>query len=220
MPYWLEQLDRSHRRHDEQMRNLCAATRRVAQGSYGQDDQEAITEAVDYLLRAVPRHFGDEEESLFPRLTAALPEIAAELARLADEHRTHEALHLKLNELWARASKGDRAAARALDDEAQRLASAYARHVTEEDALFARVIPAITEDEDRTIMDEMDARRGRGGGGGGGGGGRGGGGGGRGGGGRGGGRGGGGGGGRDRARVTCGARATAPAPSGCPGRAR
>ncbi|MCE9573724.1 MAG: hemerythrin domain-containing protein, partial [Deltaproteobacteria bacterium] len=170
MPYWLEQLDRAHRRHDEQMRNLCTATRRVAQGNYGQEDQEAITEAVDYLLRAVPRHFGDEEESLFPRLTARVPDLAPALAQLADEHRTHEALHLKLNELWARASKGDKAAARGLDDEAQRLASLYARHVSEEDALFARVVQAITEDEDRTIMDEMDARRGRGPGGGGGGG--------------------------------------------------
>jgi hemerythrin-like domain-containing protein len=196
MPYWLEKLEASHRRHDEHMRALVASTRRIAQGGFTGDDQRVIEDAVDFLLRSVPRHFADEEETLFPRVRTLRPELADEIDRIVTEHREHEAHHMRLAALWAKASGGDRSAARGLDDEAQRLASLYERHVADEDALFVRLQELFTDGDDHAMQQEMERRRGRGGGGGGGGGGgRGGGGGGRGGGG-GGGRGGGGGGGR------------------------
>ena len=139
MPYWLDKLAASHRRHDEHMHALVGATRRVAGGGFTSDDQAAVEDAIDYLLRSAPRHFADEEESLFPRLRAKRPDLADDLARIATEHREHEAMHMRLGALWAKASGGDRSAARALDDEAQRLASLYERHVAEEDAIFTRI---------------------------------------------------------------------------------
>src|SRR5512143_151832 len=139
LPYWLEKLEAAHRRHDEHMRALVAATRRVEQGGFTPEDQAAVEEAIDYLLRSVPRHFADEEESLFPRVLAQRPALKAELDRLVTEHREHEALHMRIAALWPRAIAGDRSAARGLDDEAQRLASSYERHVAEEDGLFVRL---------------------------------------------------------------------------------
>src|SRR5215471_4126653 len=104
MPYWLEKMEASHRRHDEHMRALIGATRRVAQGGFTAEDQAALDLAIDFFLRAASRHFADEEETLFPRLRAKRPDLAPALARIAKEHREHEAMHMRLGALWAKAA--------------------------------------------------------------------------------------------------------------------
>src|SRR5579862_6600801 len=103
MPYWFDKMEASHRRHDEHVRALVSATRRVAQGGFTADDQAALEGAIDFFLRAAPRHFADEEETLFPRLRAARPELTPALDRIATEHREHEAMHMRLGALWAKA---------------------------------------------------------------------------------------------------------------------
>ncbi|HUJ61872.1 MAG TPA: hemerythrin domain-containing protein, partial [Kofleriaceae bacterium] len=65
----LAQLDRSHRRHDDVVAGLLAAARRLAAGRPEAGDLDAVHGAVAYFLRAVPRHFLDEEGSVFPRLS-------------------------------------------------------------------------------------------------------------------------------------------------------
>ena len=70
----LAQLDRSHRRHDEVMTGLLAAARRLAAGRPEPTDLATVQDAVRYFERAVPRHFLDEEGSVFPRLSTRRPE--------------------------------------------------------------------------------------------------------------------------------------------------
>src|SRR5215470_18894462 len=82
----LAQLERSHRRHDDVLAKLLEAARRFAAGRPDAGDVQAVQSAIEYFERAVPRHFLDEEGSVFPRLSTRRPELAAELAALSAEH--------------------------------------------------------------------------------------------------------------------------------------
>jgi hypothetical protein len=143
----LDQLERSHRRHDEAMRALLDA---AAAG-----DLETIADVVGFLERSSPRHFADEEASLFPRLAARDPSLAPTLDRIAAEHRDHEKRHARLR---VRSDAGDAPAVLA---EAEALDVVYRRHVADEDAIFARAASILTAEDDAAIVAEMDARRGR-----------------------------------------------------------
>lgn len=169
----LDQLDRTHRRHDQALAALLEAAGHLAAGRAGPGDLDDIGEAIAYFERAVPRHFADEEDSLFPRLDAALPARRGDLDRLRAEHTEHLADHARLRELfdgWGADVPGPDDAA-ALLAVAQRHAATHRRHVELEDELFAEARAALSPEALTAIADEMDARRGRGGGGGGGGGG-------------------------------------------------
>lgn len=145
----LGKLTASHRRQDEEMHALLEAARR--------DDLDAIGDVLDFLERAVPRHFADEEESLFPRLVAKAPEHAAAVARLVAEHRDHERGHARLR---VRFEAGDAAAVLA---EAEALEALYRRHVADEDALFPRLPELLGTEALAEVAAEMQGRRGRGG---------------------------------------------------------
>lgn len=150
----LEQLESSHRRQDEAMRDLvdgCDA-----------GDADRIADVLAFLDRAVPRHFADEEASLFPRLVARVPAWTAQLERLTAAHREHEALIARLR---ASLDAGDLAALPAVARELERL---YVAHVAEEDELFVQVPAVLPPEELAALGAEMQGRRGRGGGGGGG----------------------------------------------------
>lgn len=189
-PACLTALERSHSRHHEVVTALVAAARRLAGGAGAGGDEggdeagdeldalDDVSAAVDYLHRSVPRHFLDEEDSLFPRLGKRLPERAAQLAQLASEHPAHVALHHRIAAAAAElAEQTVPAAAARLLEAALELARVYEDHARREDALFADAASALTGEDLRGIDDEMEARRGRsgrsGGGGGGGGGGQG-----------------------------------------------
>jgi len=144
----LGKLDASHRRHDEEMAALLEAARR--------DDRDTVADVLDFLDRAAPRHFADEEQSLFPRLAAKAPALAGQLARLADEHRDHERRHARMR---VRFDADDLPAVLAEAEELDRL---YRRHVAEEDELFAEVAGLLGTDEIAAIAAEMQGRRGRG----------------------------------------------------------
>src|SRR4029079_17184583 len=88
----LDQLDRSHRRHDDVMTQLLEAARRIAAGRPHDTDAESVRDAVAYFARAVTRHFLDEEGSVFPRLSTRRPELAEALAALSAEHPAQIAL--------------------------------------------------------------------------------------------------------------------------------
>jgi hypothetical protein len=143
----LDQLDRSHRRHDEAMRSLIEA---AAEGDLG-----GVAEAIEFLERTSRRHFADEEESLFPRLAARDPGLTIALDRIAGEHRDHEARHARLR---AHLEAGRTSQ---LLPEAEALDAVYRRHVAEEDELFSRARDLLDADDDDAILAEMDARRGR-----------------------------------------------------------
>lgn len=176
LPPCLHALERSHLRHAEVVYGLLTVARRLAatEGALGdlRDDLREIDDAMSYFYRSVPRHFQDEEESLFPRLAERLPARAAELAKLAAEHPAHLALHRRLDEA-ARdfADRPSAQTAKALYELAAELDRVYEDHAGREDELFEQAASALTREDLRAIDDEMERRRGRGGGGGGGGGG-------------------------------------------------
>src|SRR5262245_61402264 len=174
----LEQLARSHRRHDDVLAKLLDAARRFAAGRPDPGDLDAVAAAVSYFERAVPRHFLDEEGSVFPRLSTRRPELAPELAALSAEHPPQITLQTQVITA-ARGLDGESrpAAGKALLDVATRLADAHRAHVAREDAIFATAEEALSAEDDNEIVAEMETRRDRDGrgrqrGGGGGGGGR------------------------------------------------
>ncbi len=156
----LAQLERSHRRHDEVMAGLLDAARRLAAGRAEDADLVAIHSAVEYFVRSVPRHFLDEEGSVFPRLSTRRPQLAEALAALSAEHPTQIALQGEVaaaaRDLHSDTRPG---AAMALLDAATRLAAIHRAHVDREDRLFADAHAALTAEDDTEIAAEMETRR-------------------------------------------------------------
>ena len=158
----LAQLDRSHRRHDDVVAGLLAAARRLAAGRPEAGDLDAVHGAVAYFLRAVPRHFLDEEGSVFPRLSTRRPELAEALAALSAEHPAQIALHNAVAEA-ARLLDGDarQTAGKQLLELAEKLADQHAQHVAREDVIFQGANGALTAEDDAEIVAEMETRRDR-----------------------------------------------------------
>jgi hypothetical protein len=167
----LAQLARSHRRHDEVMQALVAAARRLAAGRPEDGDVPAVHDAVAYFLRAVPRHFLDEEGSVFPRLSTRRPELAEALAALSAEHPPQIKLQTEIASISRELSSEARPTlGKQLLEAAELLAELHGGHVKREDELFAGAHEALTAEDDAEIVAEMETRRDRDGGGGGGGG--------------------------------------------------
>jgi hypothetical protein len=92
----LDQLDASHDRQVRALASLVAGARELEVNAHEVRAVEWGTDEVGAALafwqRAVERHFADEELSLFPRLAARRPDLAAEIERVVAEHATHRAL--------------------------------------------------------------------------------------------------------------------------------
>jgi hemerythrin-like domain-containing protein len=158
----LDQLARTHDRQAEVLGGLREAARRLAGGRGGVEEMTTIENALHFLGRAVPRHFADEERSLFPRLRAHRPELAAEIDRIVAEHAVHLALHDQLAAAVAGWREAPRPAdARPLIDVVEALCAAHESHVDAETALFAAAATTIGPSEDAAIEHEMNERRGR-----------------------------------------------------------
>jgi len=155
----IEMMERCHRKLSERAEELVALV--------GQGDDEAVAETLDFFSKVTRRHFADEEQSIFPRLSEA---DAALASRLTQEHRAHEAL---LDELRG-ATQGEGGDVVAL---ARRWSEELSAHAAREDEELLPLLKAMDEAAIDAITAEMKARRGggggrRGGGGGGGGSGR------------------------------------------------
>src|SRR5690242_11610732 len=92
----LNQLVTTHHRQGEVMLALRDAARRLAGGRGGEEEVAVVRDAVDFLERAVPRHFADEEASLFPRLRRRRPDLGNEIDRIVAEHAVHLELGLQI----------------------------------------------------------------------------------------------------------------------------
>src|SRR5262245_16573237 len=126
----LDQLDRSHRRHDDVMTQLLDAARRLAAGRPHDTDVNVVRDAVAYFERAVTRHFLDEEGSVFPRLSTRRPELAEALASLSAEHPAQIALQNAVAEAAKHLGNDARpGAGKALLELAERLAEQHHQHV-------------------------------------------------------------------------------------------
>ena len=159
----LGQLDASHRRHDERLTGLIAVAEQLCGGHGGPQDLEDLEEAVVWFARSVPRHFGDEDDVVFPALAAARPDLAAALAALSAEHAgllaAHAAVHDAVMSWQGREPVGGALASflAAVHDVAAR----YRAHAAREDALFADLGDAVFDSEaDGRMLAAMDERRG------------------------------------------------------------
>ncbi len=122
-------------------------------------DIETAGDVCAFFARQVRRHEEDEERSLFPRLEANAA-LHAVLGRLSREHREHEVVHARLEEVVAGRFEGDVWAELAAI--ADLLTRAYRAHIEEEEThLFPAARELLSSDALEAISTEMAARRGR-----------------------------------------------------------
>src|SRR5688572_20996897 len=121
------QLQRSHRRLEERLRDLEDATARLASDGEDGEAWETCDAVLRFLGRAVARHEADEEASLFPRLGDA-SELRAIVTALAAEHETQRALTASLEK-----AVNQRASAAELDVIVRALSASYAAHIRQEE---------------------------------------------------------------------------------------
>jgi hemerythrin-like domain-containing protein len=84
-----------HRRIEKQLATLDRLRRHLPEHHADQEAATAATAIMRYFDSAAHHHHADEEASLFPRLLAARPELAAVTARLESEHE-------EMAQRWAR----------------------------------------------------------------------------------------------------------------------
>lgn len=145
------QLERSHRRLEERLDDLVRAG----------DDPAILRDVAAFFARAVRRHEDDEERSLFPRL-AGRPELATVLERLAREHRDHEALHAKLDDVVRMLDAGEAAPLREVEALSDALVRAYRVHIDDEEReVFPAARAILGAPELEAMVREMQERRGR-----------------------------------------------------------
>jgi iron-sulfur cluster repair protein YtfE (RIC family) len=155
----IEQLDNSHRRHDQRLDYLVTVAGQLAGGHGGPSDLEELEDAVIWFARSVPRHFGDEDEVVFPALAAARPDLAAALAALSAEHPGLIEAHRAIHDLVLGWGGREPAAATlpAFLAQVEDLAARYRDHAAREDVL----LEGVELGDDEPLLAAMDARRGR-----------------------------------------------------------
>jgi hemerythrin-like domain-containing protein len=163
---------------DEPLEFLCACHRRVEErllaleravaafGAPGHPDWAEAVEAVQGAARHFEesgrRHHEDESASLFPRLLAADPEMAAVIAELEAGHEEMDALHRELCRLALALVDPDETplAVAALPALVESLCGAYRPHIrTEEERVFPRAREVLGDEAWRAISEEMRDRR-------------------------------------------------------------
>jgi hemerythrin-like domain-containing protein len=164
----LGMLSDCHRRI-ERFLNILITVAEQAQGARLSGEQrEALEASLRYFQRAAPKHTGDEEESLFPRMLATRdPQIQAALARIdslrADHERTDTG-HRKVEELghrWLVEGSLPEEETRCLIETLQGLEAIYREHIAIEDnEVFPLARGILGRDEVEAIGREMAARRG------------------------------------------------------------
>lgn len=157
-----------HRRIERFLDGLIAISE-DAQGDKLSDAQRQQLEVgLRYFREAAPKHTGDEEESLFPRLRSKTEEESKAAFALIDSlHADHEEADIKhrlVDELgFAWLAEGTLAADRVLllIKLLQDLQNTYQRHIAVEDnELFPLAARVLDRAELEAIAQEMAARRG------------------------------------------------------------
>jgi hypothetical protein len=162
----VSQLESSHDRQSEVITAMRDAAVRLAAGRGGADDVMAIIDGASFLERSVPRHFADEERSVFPRIRAVAAALGDEIDRIVAEHETHLELQKKIAQLVSSWSEPPRPGeVHPLAALCESLARLHAGHLLAETELL-RHADGLSQAEDHAAWHEMQDRRGGGGGGG------------------------------------------------------
>lgn len=172
-----------HRRIEKFLDVLLGVAREYAPGQPGRGDagggkpldaqaRAAVETAKRYFRHAAPRHTADEEESLFPRLKAAVERTAATgggaeaVKHLRDDHKQADAMHARVDALldvWLNDAAGELAAAHAAELLAllESLRELYRGHIeVEEKEVFPLAEKVLAPSDLAAMGEEMRARRG------------------------------------------------------------
>ena len=153
-----------HRRIEMFLGSLTAIAK-VAGPPLNEEGCRALENALRYFREAAPKHTADEEQSLFPRLSAANYEeaVLTRMAELEKDHLWAESLHTEVDRLGqkyideGRLSDHDSAEFRNAMDA---LAAMYERHIKiEDELLFPFAEKALTQADKLAIAAEMAGRR-------------------------------------------------------------
>ena len=151
-----------HRRI-ERFVNLLARVAAQANGrALSIDERQAVEAALRYFRESAPRHTHDEEQSLFPRLKD-IPDVKADILRLAGEHQEADALHAEVNDLftaWLDGHTPSSEETRGLREMTHRLADLYREHIgLEEDHVFPFAARSLDSETLAAIGREFQQRR-------------------------------------------------------------
>ena len=151
-----------HRRVERFLSVLCRVAERAQGRALNSEEVKAVEAALHYFNESGPRHTRDEEESLFPRLSACGASLA-EIGRLEGEHREAELLHDRTAALflrWIAANHLDPADSALLLAAAQRLESIYTEHIRiEEQTVFPRAAELLDRVTLMKMGEEFKQRR-------------------------------------------------------------
>jgi len=154
-----------HRRIEMFLGSLSAIAK-VAGPPLNDEGRRTLENALRYFREAAPKHTADEEQSLFPRLSALSKESVTVLARMEElekEHQWAESLHAEVDRLGQKylfnGGLSDHDSAE-FSNALEALAAMYQRHITVEDELlFPFAEKALTRADRLAIAAEMAARR-------------------------------------------------------------
>ena len=141
-----------HRRMERQLASLTRLRRHLPEHHADADARAAARAILRYFDTAGPNHHADEEASLFPRLIAAAPDIAAATRSLQREHRRLDAHWVKLRPLLAAIATGN--GAYLPGKGVAQFCEVYAAHLAREES---DVLPVAAELLDTEVLTAIGA---------------------------------------------------------------
>ncbi len=154
-----------HRRIESFLAVLVRVSEGARGGALNPEQRAALEKALAYFRDAAPKHTADEEESLFPRLSASgeANAILDNLAVLEQDHEIAAQDHQTVDMLgtrWLKGSLSDEDS-QALSEALARLNELYTRHIAVEDQMLFPMAARLLEREQMAAMGrEMAQRRG------------------------------------------------------------
>jgi hemerythrin-like domain-containing protein len=151
-----------HRRIERFVSLLARVAAQANGRSLALDERQAVEAALRYFRESGPRHNSDEEQSLFPRLKD-MPDMKADILRLAGEHQEADELHADIAGLftaWLDGQTPSAEDARGLREMTHRLAELYREHIgLEEDHVFPQASRSLDPATLQAIGREFQQRR-------------------------------------------------------------
>lgn len=136
------------------IRSFAELAVRICGAEAGEDERrEAAAKVLRYFTVGLPLHVADEEQSIEPRLRKlGRAEVNAALDVMHAQHHEHEALLARLVPQW-------RAEEPLQKSDAIALRASLETHLVEEERVILPAIGALSDVEQRAILDEQRARR-------------------------------------------------------------
>lgn len=155
-----------HRRIEMFLGSLSAIARLDGQ-LLNDEGRYTLENALRYFREAAPKHTADEEQSLFPRLSALHSEesasLLARMEELEKEHQWVESLHTEVDRIGMQYLNAGILLTRDAEEFAnlvERLSAMYERHIRfEDESLFPVAATVLSPTDQLAIAKEMALRR-------------------------------------------------------------